>query len=142
VNDSKRVLFLCIGNACRSQMAEAFARLYGSDVLIPASAGFSPAQKLPADTLRAMEEKNVDMRAHFPKAVAELSGTFDLIINMSGYPLPPANGSPVREWAVPDPILMSYEDHCKVRDQIEDLVMRLILELRRQQKQKAFNQSQ
>src|SRR5579871_1009678 len=39
----KRVLFLCIGNSCRSQMAEGFARAYGSDVMTPLSAGLSPA---------------------------------------------------------------------------------------------------
>ena len=40
----KRVLFVCIGNSCRSQMAEGFARAYGSDVMAPASAGLAPAR--------------------------------------------------------------------------------------------------
>jgi arsenate reductase (thioredoxin) len=132
----KRVLFLCIGNACRSQMAEAFARAYGSDVLAPSSAGFAPALKVPQDTIRAMEEKNLDVRAQMPKSISELGGAqFDLIINMSGYPLPQVNGTPLREWDVPDPVVMDYEQHCRVRDQIEMLVMKLILELRREQKQ-------
>jgi arsenate reductase (thioredoxin) len=132
----KRVLFLCIGNACRSQMAEAFARAYGSDVMVPSSAGFAPALKVPGDTIRAMEEKNLDVRSQIPKSISELSGAqFDLIINMSGYPLPQANGTPLREWEVPDPVVMEYEAHCRVRDQIEMLVMKLILELRRAQKQ-------
>ena len=39
----KKVLFVCIGNSCRSQMAEAFARVYGSDILVAASAGLAPA---------------------------------------------------------------------------------------------------
>jgi arsenate reductase len=47
MNKRQRVLFVCVGNACRSQMAEAFARAYGSDVLVPASAGFIPAAKVP-----------------------------------------------------------------------------------------------
>jgi arsenate reductase (thioredoxin) len=132
----KRVLFLCIGNACRSQMAEAFARAYGSDVLMPASAGFAPAPRVPEDTIRAMDEKNLDVRSQVPKSISDLSGAeFDLIINMSGYPLPQLNGAPLREWDVPDPILMDYDEHCRVRDQIEMLVMKLILELRRGQKQ-------
>src|SRR5882672_10791265 len=124
----KRVLFVCIGNACRSQMAEGFARAYGSDVLLPASAGFTPAAKVPPDTLRAMQEKNLDISGHTPKSITQLGrGHFDLIINMSGFPLPSENGAPVRAWAVPDPIVMEYRDHCKVRDQIETLVMNLIL---------------
>jgi arsenate reductase len=132
----KRVLFLCIGNACRSQMAEAFARAYGSDVLAPSSAGFAPALRVPDDTVRAMHEKNLDVSARIPKSISDLSGAeFDLIINMSGYPLPQGNGTPLRDWDVPDPIVMDYAEHCQVRDQIEMLVMKLILELRREQKQ-------
>ncbi|HLI85131.1 MAG TPA: hypothetical protein VKV17_14515 [Bryobacteraceae bacterium] len=136
----KRVLFLCIGNACRSQMAEAFARAYGSDVMAPSSAGFAPAQRVPEATIRAMAEKNLDVRSQAPKSISELGGAhFDLIINMSGYPLPQLNGTPLREWDVPDPIVMDYEEHCRVRDRIEMLVMRLILELRREQKKNSQN---
>ncbi|HJT88557.1 MAG TPA: arsenate reductase ArsC [Bryobacteraceae bacterium] len=131
----KRVLFVCIGNACRSQMAEGFARVYGSDVVEPASAGLSPAITVAPDTLRAMAEKNVDLSRHFPKSLHQLGGRpFDLIVNLSGEPLPRHNGTPVEEWDVEDPVLMEYEDHCQIRDQIETLVMRLILNLRREQK--------
>jgi len=65
----KRVLFVCVGNSCRSQMAEAFARLYGNDVIIAASAGISPAYSVAPDTMRAMREKNLDLRDHFPKSL-------------------------------------------------------------------------
>jgi arsenate reductase (thioredoxin) len=136
VSEPKRVLFVCIGNACRSQMAEAFARAYGSDVLVPSSAGLFPAKVVPPDTLRAMEEKNLDMSGQVPKSLVDLNGAkLDLILNMSGFPLPPLGGAAVREWQVPDPIVMDYENHCAVRDQIERLVMNLILELRRLEKQ-------
>jgi arsenate reductase (thioredoxin) len=134
VNDPKRVLFLCIGNACRSQMAEAFARAYGRGVLAPSSAGLAPAQRVPDDTIRAMEEKNLDVRAQVPKSLSGLTGTdFDLVINMSGYPLPQATNAAVREWDVPDPIGMDYVNHCQIRDHIEMLVKDLIAELRRGQ---------
>ena len=46
-----RVLFICIGNSCRSQMAEGFARRYGDDVILPASAGLSPAFMIAQDTV-------------------------------------------------------------------------------------------
>jgi len=131
VSQRKRVLFVCIGNACRSQMAEAFARAQGNDVLAPASAGLSPAGALPKSTLLAMQEKNLDLSGHFPKSLTSLSlAEFDLIVNMSGLPIPRERGKAVREWNVPDPIGMDYEDHCVIRDQIETLVMNLILELR------------
>ncbi|HLH17041.1 MAG TPA: hypothetical protein VKX45_07460 [Bryobacteraceae bacterium] len=130
----KRVLFVCIGNACRSQMAEAFARAYGSDVLVPASAGLAPANRVAPDTIEAMQEKGIDLRDHFPKAIRHLGrAEFDLVINMSGEPLPDTIRCEVLTWDVEDPVFLRYEDHCAVRDQIEKLVMELILELRKDQ---------
>jgi arsenate reductase len=138
VNEPKRVLFVCIGNACRSQMAEAFARAQGSDVLVASSAGLFPARAVPPDTLRAMKEKNLDLSGHVPKSVVDLDGAkLDLILNMSGFPLPPIGGAAVREWEVPDPIVMNYKGQCAVRDQVERLVMDLIQELRRLEKHEA-----
>ena len=129
----KRVLFVCLGNACRSQMAEAFARHYGSDVLIPASAGLAPAMSVAPDTLRAMREKNIDLSDQFPKTLRQLARVqFDSVINMSGAPLPGDLKAPVEEWQVEDPIAMDYEKHCQVRDEIERRVLRLLLELRRE----------
>jgi arsenate reductase (thioredoxin) len=131
----KRVLFLCVGNACRSQMAEGFARAYGDDILVAASAGLAPAMSVAADTLRAMDEKNIDLRHHFPKSWRHLANVqFDLVVNLSGNGVPEQIAAPVRTWSVPDPVMLDYKDHCRVRDRIETLVMELILELRRVQK--------
>jgi len=128
-----RVLFVCIGNSCRSQMAEGFARKYGEDVMIAASAGLAPALGVALDTVRTMDEKNIDVRDHFPKTIPQLgrAAQFDLTINMSGFSLPDEVVSPTRTWDVEDPIGEDHETYCKVRDQIEGLVMNLILELRR-----------
>lgn len=127
-----RVLFICIGNSCRSQMAEGFARKYGSDVLIPASAGLAPAYIVAPDTVRAMDEKNIDIRDQFPKTLKHLGrAQFDLFVNMSGHDLPPENETPVRVWDVADPVAEDYDTHCKIRDEIETRVMGLILEMRR-----------
>jgi arsenate reductase len=112
-------------------MAEAFARAYGSDVLIPASAGLSPAPRVATDTLAAMAEKGLDLRDHFPKSIRHLGrAEFDLVVNMSGCNLPEVPAARIAEWDVGDPISMNYEDHCAVRDQIETLVIRLVLNLR------------
>ena len=128
----KRVLFVCIGNSCRSQMAEAFARAYGGDVIVPASAGVAPASRVAPDTLSAMDEKGLDLRDHFPKHVRHLNRIeFDLVVNMSGEELPESMTCPVREWDVEDPVSLSYDDHCLVRDDIERRVMDLILQFRR-----------
>jgi len=128
----QRVLFVCIGNSCRSQMAEAFARAYGSDVIVAASAGLAPALMVAFDTRRAMKEKNISLDDHFPKSLHQLSMVrFDLIVNLSGSELPKDITCPVRVWKVRDPIGIRYDMHCEIRDEIEKLVMDLILELRR-----------
>ena len=131
-----RVLFVCIGNSCRSQMAEGFARAYGEDVMIAASAGLAPALGVAQDTIRTMDEKNIDVHDQFPKGIQHLgrAAQFDLTINMSGFGLPDDVTGPTRTWDVEDPIGEDYETYCKVRDQIEGLVMSLILELRRADK--------
>ena len=135
----KRVLFVCIGNSCRSQMAEGFARAYGSDVLVPASAGVAPATRIAPDTIEAMDEKAIDIRDHFPKSIRHLGRVeFHLVINMTGDRLPTEMNCPVRDWNVEDPVRLRYEAHCAVRDDIERRVMELILELRREQAQPAL----
>jgi arsenate reductase len=131
----KRVLFVCIGNACRSQMAEAFARTYGADILIAASAGLAPAMKIAPDTLKAMAEKNIDLRDQFPKSLRHLGRSeFDLVVNLSGSSIPEdlASRTKILEWEIDDPVFMKYDQHCEIRDQIEKLVMSLIIDLRQQ----------
>lgn len=135
----KRVLFVCIGNSCRSQMAEGFARLYGDDVLIAASAGLTPAFCVAPDTMRAMLEKNIDLRDHFPKSIRHLGRSqFDVVVNMSGVEIPQPEGARLVEWDVPDPVSMDYDEHCEVRDAIEKLVMHLVLEFRREHQEPKF----
>jgi arsenate reductase (thioredoxin) len=126
----KRVLFVCIGNSCRSQMAEGFARKYGNDCLAVQSAGLSPAAIVQDETHRTMLARGVVLAGQFPKGIELLAREpFDLIVNMSGHPLPKMNGR-VETWPVKDPIGLSEEVYATVADQIEQRVMRLIVELR------------
>jgi arsenate reductase len=134
VSDKQRVLFVCLGNACRSQMAEGFARVYGKDVMIAQSAGLAPMAALPLETQRSMAEKNIDVGNQFPKALRDLRSSFDLVVNMSGFDLPPMGSTPLRVWHVRDPIGKDEKTYREVRDHIESLVMQLILELRRKNK--------
>jgi len=128
-----RVLFVCIGNSCRSQMAEAFARALGGDVMIPASAGLAPGWGIAPDTIRAMDEKSIVLRDHFPKSLRNLARIrYDLVVNMSQRPLPLEAPARLVEWEIPDPIGMKFEEHCEVRDEIERKVVELIEELRRE----------
>jgi arsenate reductase (thioredoxin) len=126
----RRVLFVCIGNSCRSQMAEAFARHYGSDVLEAVSAGMYPALMVAPLTGQVLKERNIGIEGHFPKDLsAVLHQPFDLVVNMSGLPLE-VPGADRIEWVVPDPIGQPEEVFRSVADQIESMVMRLILDLR------------
>jgi len=127
----RRILFVCIGNSCRSQMAEAFARAYGSDVLEVRSAGLSPAPLISPLTKKVLAEHNLNIDDHFPKDM-DLAAKehYDILVNMSGtrVSLP---GAQVFNWPVEDPIGKSEDVYRAVASQIERLVMRLILDFRK-----------
>jgi arsenate reductase (thioredoxin) len=127
----KRVLFVCIGNAIRSQFAEAFARVYGSDVAIVSSAGVSPATMIAPNTRLVLAERNIPTDTIFPKGLESLREPVDIVVNMSGrsVTLP---GAKIIEWNVADPLGEPEAAFRQAAAQIEDLVMRLILELRSQ----------
>ena len=134
----KRVLFLCVGNSCRSQMAQGFAACYGSDVMQAESAGLSPAAIIQPLTYEVMQEKNVSLDGQFAKDLASVGvANFQMLVNMSGVKLPSRIPIEVRDWKVEDPIGREVEVYREVRDQIEHLVMHLILELRRETKPRA-----
>ena len=79
-----------------------------------------------------MDEKNIDLRDHFPKDLRHLErAEFDIVVNMSGSFLPGKVSGRIIDWEVPDPVFMEFPEHCEVRDDIERRVMNLILELRR-----------
>jgi arsenate reductase (thioredoxin) len=122
-------------------MAEGFARKYGSDVMECDSAGLSPAPIVQPLTKKVMEDKNVNIDAQFPKDLGSAEPSkFNLLINMSGVKLPARIPIEVREWKIEDPIGRSEEFYVTVRDQIEQYVMGLILELRRDQRRAAAPQ--
>jgi arsenate reductase (thioredoxin) len=125
-----RVLFVCIGNACRSPMAEGFARAYGQDVLSAQSAGLAPARAVVPLSHEVMLEKNIDLADCYPKQLEQVEGDIDLTINMSGYDLPARVGAQVEVWDIPDPIGESEEVFRLVRDEIERRVLQLIEKLR------------
>jgi len=128
----QRVLFLCIGNSCRSQMAEGFARAYGHDVIDPVSAGLAPAMLVDPNTKAVMSERGISLDSHFPKSIEEaLKPLPVLIVNISGSALPHfAAGIASEPWRVRDPVGEVQGVHREVRDELEGLVMKLILRLR------------
>ena len=112
-------------------MAEAFAKKYGSDVVVASSAGLSPALNTICHTRTVLAEKNVDLGDHLPRRFRDLDfGDYDLIVNMSGANISEDLGIPVETWNVRDPFGGSEDDYRRARDEIEGAVMRLILRIR------------
>ena len=126
---SRRILFVCVGNAYRSQMAEGFMRAYAGRTWEVVSAGVAPAGRLPGETVAMMKEKGIDVSGHFPKSLNEVLRTnYDVVINMSGVPLPGVSN--VVDWTVEDPQGAAEAKFRQVRDDIEQRVMRLVVALR------------
>jgi protein-tyrosine-phosphatase len=132
----KKVLFICWGNAIRSQMAEAFARTYGADVLIPQSAGLMPTMTLAPLTRETMLARHISLDDHFAKGLENLGPErFDVVVNLSGYPLtirnvPASRDGVLLEWKVKDPMGSGPPQYEKAACEIEALVMKLIQDLR------------
>ncbi len=126
-----RVMFVCLGNVCRSQMAEAFGRALGVGVFESISAGLTPGMMVDPVTKQVMAERGLNLDQQFPKSItlAATQGA-DLIVNMSGYPLPPGINWPSVTWQVPDPHTKPINVHRETRDLVERLVMQLVLQYR------------
>ncbi len=121
-------------------MAEGFANLYGKDVLVATSSGLAPTEIIVRETIECMRENGVDLSNQYPKRYdPSASGTYDLIVNMSGYDLPEPIDAPVRNWLVRDPIGQSEQVYRDSRDSIERQVMQLILQLRRELRKPAHD---
>lgn len=128
----KRVLFLCIENSNRSQMAEAFARMLGGDRIEAWSAGSRPSGKVNPKAVEAMKEIGYDLSAHRSKATTEIPpGEYDAVVSLGcgdACPIVPAKRR--EEWQIPDPKEMQLEDFRRVRDLIRDKVRELLAELK------------
>jgi arsenate reductase len=130
----KRVLFLCIGNACRSQIAEAMATKLASDVIEASSAGVYPLGHIPPETREVLKEKGISCGKQSSKGFTEDDlRAVDLIINMSGYPgekLFDDETLRVEDWDVGDPFGSDLEVYRDIRDQIERRLTKLAESLR------------
>ena len=114
-------------------MAEGFARHYGSDVLLPASAGLAPVPGIARETVIVMRELNIDVSRHVPRRYEPIEAErSDIVVNIAGMRLPGRQPKRLLEWRVSDPYGFPVEEFRKVRDQLEQNVMRLILDLRKQ----------
>jgi protein-tyrosine-phosphatase len=129
---AKRVLFVCVENSNRSQMAEAFAHMQGGGRIEAYSAGSRPSGRVNPRAVEFMREVGYDLTRHRSKALSELpAGEFEVVVGMGcgdeGCPLVPARRR--EEWDIPDPKELPAEQYREVRDRIESRVKELLASL-------------
>lgn len=130
VDRKKRVLFVCVENANRSQMAEAFARMQGGDGVEAQSAGSRPSGCINPRAVRFMAELGYDLSAHGSKALDDIHGAFDAVVTMGCGDACPWVPATLREdWALPDPRDMDDAGYRAVRDDIAARVRALLARL-------------
>ena len=127
--EKKKILFVCIENSNRSQMAQAFAKIHGGDTIEAYSAGSRPSGKINPKAIAAMKELGYDLTSHHSKTLDEVKekAPFDAVVTMGcGDACPWIPAKHFVDWQIPDPRNMDTEEFRKVRNLIETKVKELI----------------
>ena len=127
----RRVVFVCVENSNRSQMAEAFARIHGSEQIEACSAGSRPSGKINSKAVAAMKELGYDLSTHTSKGLEGFNGQeFDVAVTMGcGDECPLVLAKRREDWQIPDPRELPPEAFRNVRDLIETKVKDLLKDL-------------
>jgi len=126
-----KIVFICVENARRSQMAQAFAKKIGRGRLEVYSAGSRPASQIDPAIIGVMKEKGIDLSGKRPKGLNELpSIKMDYLVTMGCEETCPAVlAKKIIEWEIPDPKGKSIEVFRQVRDLVEEKVKALLEEI-------------
>ena len=132
-----RVLFVCIGNMCRSPMAEGLARAYGDGLIEPFSAGTNPTGVVSEDAIEIMRELKIDISKLRSKGLADVPvADMDIIVSMAprraSAMVPRGFRGRTIDWDVDDPIGRSLSVFRRVRGELDILVKQLVEEVRRE----------
>jgi protein-tyrosine-phosphatase len=123
----KRILFVCVENSNRSQMAEAFARIHGAHRAEALSAGSRPSGVINPKAVRFMAEVGYDLTTHQSKSLEGIEGEFDAVVTMGcGDDCPWVPAHRREDWALPDPKHMDDDGYRAVRDEISARVKALL----------------
>ena len=136
----KKLLFVCIENANRSQMSQAFANIYGGENVEAFSAGSKPKGIINPKAINAMKELGYDLGAHDSKSLDEVKAfaPFDVVVTMGcGDTCPWMPAKQFIDWQIPDPKNMEPGDFNKVRDLLAEKVKKLLANLDNQVKQES-----
>lgn len=125
---TKRVLFVCVENSNRSQMAEAFARIHGGASVEAYSAGSRPSGQINPKAIEAMKESGYDLAQHRSKSLTEIPDIeFDFVATMGcGDECPFVRARRREDWDIPDPKNLPPEEFRAVRDLIESKVKKVL----------------
>ncbi len=128
---AKRILFVCVENSNRSQMAQAFAHIHGEGKVEAHSAGSRPSGRVNPKAIEAMKELGYYLTTHSSKGLAEFNGKeVDVAITMGcGDECPLVRAGMRVDWQIPDPRDMTPEEFRGVRDLIESKVKELLASL-------------
>lgn len=136
MTDSKKILFVCVENAGRSQMAEAFFKKYMPVGYQATSAGTRPSAKVNPLVSQVMKEVGIDIESQIPKSLStEMLNETTITVNMGCMDkesCPALFVKDLLDWNIPDPKGRSIDEIRKIRDQIEVKVIELVKELQGQ----------
>ena len=128
-----KVLFVCYGNACRSQMAEGLANQLGNGKVQAFSAGTHPLGAISYDTRVVMGEKGIGLQGHSSKGLEDVPiSEMDVVVEMGAgvkCRLPADFKGRLVKWQIPDPFLLDREHFRDVRDLIESEIRSLFADL-------------
>jgi protein-tyrosine-phosphatase len=127
----KKVLFVCVENSNRSQMAEAFARIHGADEVEAFSAGSRPSGTINPRAVKSMLELGYDLNTHTSKSLLDIPDLeYDFVATMGcGDECPFIRAKRREDWEIQDPKHMEADPFRVVRDEIEARVKRVIRDL-------------
>jgi arsenate reductase len=123
-----RILFVCVENSCRSQIAEAFARMHGGDRIEAYSAGSKPSGQVHPKAIESMRELGYDLTRHDSKSLSDVPDVeYDVAVTMGcGNSCPMVQAKRREDWNIPDPKDMPPDEFRAIRDRIEKQVKALI----------------
>lgn len=130
--EKKKLLFVCVENANRSQMSQAFANILGGDKVEAFSAGSRPSGVVNPKAIAAMKELGYDLTTHDSKSLQEVEqfAPFDVVVTMGcGDACPWMPAKEFIDWQIPDPKYMEPAQFNTVRDYIRDQVKALLTKL-------------
>jgi protein-tyrosine-phosphatase len=132
LSSPRRVLFVCVENSNRSQMAEAFARMHGGDGVEAHSAGSRPSGKVNPRAIAFMQEVGYDLSKHGSKSLDQFNGQeIDVAVTMGcGDACPLVRAGRREEWNIPDPKELPDEEFRQIRSLIETKVKELLASLK------------